>query len=157
MRQLAVRDDRRADLAQIHMLQKQLGLTSEDASALKLTLTGVASSGEMSGPQRSKLLAHLRTLALRSGVAQGTVKKPHTPTHKAHKSTQRPAWKPKHRLAFSLWQQLADARLVDERSASALQRYVKRQTGVDQLTWLNAAQLDLLIESLKKWLSRGAA
>jgi hypothetical protein len=146
-RSVARVDDRLADLKQIHALQREIGLSADDASALKLTLTGVASSGDMSAPQRAKLLAHLRGLALRAGPKAGKARR------SVHK---RAAWNPKHKLVWALWQQLADAGKVTDRRAGALGAYVKRQTGVDQLAWINERQIDLVIESLKKWLARAA-
>ena len=63
---------------------------------------------------------------------------------------------PVQRKMWSLWQQLADAGLVDNRKMPALLAFVKRQTAVERLEWLNAKQEDLVVESLKKWLkSRG--
>lgn len=59
------------------------------------------------------------------------------------------------KLMWSLWQQLADAGLVRERRMSGLLAWVKRQTGVEALSWLNGAQESQVIESLKRWKARG--
>ena len=61
------------------------------------------------------------------------------------------------RKMFSLWQQLADAKVVEDRRMSALVAFAKRQTGVERLEWLKSKQEDLLIESLKQWLHRSQA
>ncbi|MDR1890122.1 MAG: regulatory protein GemA [Zoogloeaceae bacterium] len=58
------------------------------------------------------------------------------------------------RKIWSLWQQLADAGLVRDRSMRGLRHWVKRQTNVDAIEFLNRAQEDAVIESLKKWLRR---
>lgn len=63
---------------------------------------------------------------------------------------------PQQRKMWSLWQQLADARLVKNRKMPALAAWVKRQTGVDALGWLPPAQEHATIERLKRWLARGA-
>lgn len=55
---------------------------------------------------------------------------------------------------WSLWQQLADAGLINNRQMSGLVGFVKRQTGVDQLEWLNWPQEYQVVESLKRWLGR---
>jgi len=59
------------------------------------------------------------------------------------------------RKMWSLWQQLADAGLVDNRKMPGLLAWVRRQTGVDQLAWLTWPQERACVESLKRWLSRG--
>jgi len=71
------------------------------------------------------------------------------PVRKALTAPQKKMW--------SLWQQLADDGLVNNRKMPALLAYVQRQTQVDRLEWLKPAQEDLVIESLKRWLSRRSA
>jgi hypothetical protein len=144
-------DDRSADLRQIHALQRQLGLSADDASALKLTLTGVASSGDMSAPQRAKLLAHLRKLVHGSAAGCGAAR---SALPRAKVTRARPALSQLQKLIWALWQQLADAGKVEDRRATALAAYIKRQSGVDQLSWLQGAQAAFVVESLKKWLAR---
>lgn len=39
---------------------------------------------------------------------------------------------------------------------AAIEAFAQRQTGVHKLAWLNGAQEDLVIESLKAWLKRGS-
>ena len=56
---------------------------------------------------------------------------------------------------WSLWQQLADAGRINNRSMAGLEGFVKRQTGVEALKWLTWAQEMQLVESLKRWLERG--
>lgn len=58
---------------------------------------------------------------------------------------------------WALWQGLADRKLVDSRTMPALLAFVERQTGVARLEWLTWPQENLVIESLKAWLKRGAA
>jgi hypothetical protein len=55
---------------------------------------------------------------------------------------------------WSLWQQLADAGVAESRKMPALVAFAHRQTGLDRLEWLQPAQEDLVIESLKAWLRR---
>lgn len=56
---------------------------------------------------------------------------------------------------WSLWQQLADKGLVDNRKMPGLVAWVARQTGVEQLTWLTWPQERQCVEALKRWLARG--
>lgn len=63
---------------------------------------------------------------------------------------------PQQKKMWSLWQQLADAGLVENRKMPGLVAWVKRQTGVDALEWLVASQEFAVIEALKRWLERRA-
>jgi len=54
----------------------------------------------------------------------------------------------------SLWLELNQAGLVRDPSETALAAYVKRQTQVEALQWLNNKQASTVIEALKKWLGR---
>ena len=51
--------------------------------------------------------------------------------------------------------QAADAGLVRQRTMAALMAWLQRQTGVERIEWLQPAQADLAIESLKRWIKRG--
>lgn len=64
---------------------------------------------------------------------------------------------PQQKKMWSLWQQLADAGLVRDRKMSGLLGFVKRQTGVEALSWLTWPQEYTITESLKRWLARGEA
>ncbi|WP_298619520.1 regulatory protein GemA [uncultured Zoogloea sp.] len=61
------------------------------------------------------------------------------------------------RKMWSLWQQLADAGRVRDRSMKGLLAWVKGQTenSVEALAFLTPAQERTLIESLKQWVDRG--
>lgn len=136
-------------LAAIHIAQKTLGLSAEDAAALKLSVTGVVSAKDMSLTQQRRYLAHLSTL-------QATVTKARGET---------PAYIPKPRPASAngdamwakaraIWDALAVAGEVRVNTDEALIAYVKRQTDVDQWRWLNGRQCSQVIEALKKWAAR---
>lgn len=142
---------RNNDLAAIHIAQKALGLSREDAQALKLGITGKASAAEMSVPQRRMVLAHLSTLqAIQSGK--------HRPAYLgARRSLDRSAadgadarWG----KARALWALLAQAGTVKADTDSALNAYVKRQTKVEAWRFLNHYQINTVIESLKRWCVR---
>ena len=67
----------------------------------------------------------------------------------------RPPLTPMQKKMWALWQQLADAGRVDNRKMAGLLGFVKRQTGVEVLAWLTWPQEYQVVESLKRWLSRG--
>jgi hypothetical protein len=135
--------NRKRDLAEIHVLKKHLQLDEDAYRDLMATVcAGVRSAGELDFAGRARFIEHLRRCA--GGVApRKLARRSGTPLSK------------KQALIWSLWQRLADAHQVASRDRKALSAFVKRQTGVDQLTWLNGAQEDLVIESLKRWLERG--
>ena len=58
-------------LAAIHIAHKALGLSKDDALALKMSVTGVASAGDMTEQQRKRYLAHLAGLQSTMAVARG--------------------------------------------------------------------------------------
>ena len=136
---------RRADLAKIHIAVKQLGWSKDEYHDILRAVCHVESSAALDFAGRKRLLAHLEKCGWKPGkgrqAAARPVRQPLTPP-------QRKMW--------SLWQQLADAGLVRERKMPALLKFVTRTTGVDRLEWLSGVQEDLVIETLKKWLSRRA-
>lgn len=132
---------RRRDLAVIHIGCKALGWSTDDYRHILRTVCQVQSSADLDFAGRKRFLEHMRKCGWSSGQDKA----------------KRPAWTPKQRLMWSLWQQLADAGLVAERSREALQNWVKRHapTAVDRIEWLNDPhQLDLVIAMLKQWLKR---
>lgn len=60
---------------------------------------------------------------------------------------------PRQKKLFALWNALADAGRVHDRSMRALLAWIEHQTDnrVQRLEWLTPAQELTLIESLKKW------
>lgn len=61
---------------------------------------------------------------------------------------------PQHVLIKSLWQRLAERGEVRDCSDQALNKFVKRQTGIEALQWLDSPQSSRVIEHLKQWLQR---
>lgn len=64
---------------------------------------------------------------------------------------------PQSKKIRALWLELHTAGKVRDPSEASLASYVKRQTGVEALQWLDNAQASRIIESLKKWLARPTA
>lgn len=137
---------RRADLAKIHLGCKALGWDEGTYRDILQSVCGVRSSAELDAAGRQRFIAHLGRCGWTgaskpAGTADRPVRKPLT-------APQRKMW--------ALWQQLADAGLVENRKMPALLAYVTRQTQVDRLEWLEPPQEDLVIESLKMWLKRAS-
>ena len=135
---------RKADLAAIHIAKKQLGWDEEFYRDLLWTVCRVKSSGDLDFTGRKRFLDHLRQCGFVNSAT------------KSRKAVSGALTGPQRKM-FSLWQQLADAKVVEDRRMSALVAFAKRQTGVERLEWLKSKQEDLLIESLKQWLHRSQA
>ena len=106
---------------------------------------GIRSSAELDAVGRRCLLAHMQACKDRS-ISKSTVKTNTKPVHKPLSAIGKKLW--------SLWMQAADKGLVQHRTMSALNAWIQRQTGVERIEWLQGAQADLAIESLKKWIAR---
>lgn len=138
--------DRKNDLARIHMLRAELGWDEDMYRDVMATVCqGVRSAALLDITGRQRLIAHLQAAKAR---AAGQAAKP------AAKIIRRPLTAIERKL-WSLWMQAADAGLVRERKMAAIVAWVHRQTGVERIEWLNAAQQDLVVESLKRWIKRG--
>jgi len=140
---------RQSQLAAIHMAQKALGLSAEDATFVKMQVTGVASSAAMSAGQRAKYLAHLSSLQQNAGlIAPRPQQRP--PLYRTVDDDQDARWL----KARALWHALAAAGVVRTNTDAALAAYVKRQTKLDAWRFLNGYQVNTVIEALKKWCVR---
>lgn len=144
-------DRRQGDLAAIHIAQKALGLSKEDARALKLGITGKASAADMTVPQRRMVLAHLSTL---QAIAAGNPKPAYLGARRTLERSVDDAGDDRWGKARALWALLANAGVVKTDTDAALTAYVKRQTKVDAWRFLNAYQVNTVIESLKRWCRR---
>lgn len=143
---------RQNHLAAIHCAQKALGLSAGDASALKLAVTGKASSADMSTLQRKQYLAHLSALQERAGlIAPRPTRRPYVQRSPHDANDER--WQ----KARALWHALAAAGAVRSDTDLALAAYVKRQTRLEHWRFLNGYQANAVIEALKKWGARVGA
>jgi len=142
-------DTRQAQLAAIHMAQKSLGLSADDAVSVKLAVTGKASAADMTTMQRKQYLAHLSGLQVQAGlIAPRPGKRPHVQRSLDDAEDER--WQ----KARALWHALAKAGVVRVDTDAALTAYVKRQTKVDAWRFLNTHQVNTVIEALKGWCVR---
>lgn len=121
-------------IAAIHAAQGKLRLTEDDARSLKLSVIGVESSKDMTSAQQSKLLNHLNKLVIELGS----------------RVTKDSRW----RKARATWHALHRTGKVQVDTDRAMHLWIKREIGVDHWLWLSSAQVNTVIESLKKWLNR---
>lgn len=150
---MATKATRQDHLAAIHMAQKALGLSADDATALKLAVTGVASSGQMTALQRRQYLAHLAGLQASAATARGQ-KPAYSPKRPALVRNIDDAADQQWGKARAVWRALAVAGVVHTDTDAALQNYATRQTGVDAWRFMTPPQITRVIEALKKWAQR---
>lgn len=126
---------RRAELAQIHIAAKQLGIDRDTYEAMLHAVARVRSAGDLDWSGRKRVLEHLRHLGWAPGFNKTS---------------------PRIRKLLALWAELHNLGAVADRSARSLNVFCKRQTGVDRIEWLDRrpAELETLTESLKSWIAR---
>lgn len=139
----------RKDVAAIHVLKGQLKLSDDDYRALLHTLTGVSSCTQMQPRQLQAVRAHLDGLVRGSGARPrpGRMSKADFERVKADAS-------PRERKIWAMWNQLKRDGLIENASKQALDAWVMRQVHVSALRFCNDAQLNTLIEALKRWSDR---
>lgn len=131
---------RRADLAAIHMGKAELGWSDDEYRDVMWAVCSVRSAAALDFAGRKRFLDHLRKCGFKGKAGgEGRGKTP---------------WGPRQRLMWALWQQLADAQRVNDRSRKGLHNWLHNQLQVDRVEWLNTHQLEQAIEMLKAWLKR---
>ncbi|EKP2011508.1 regulatory protein GemA [Salmonella enterica] len=133
----------RAKLIQlIHIAKSQMGMDADTYRQMLLSITGVTSTSTMNPGQLNKVLAAMK--------AKGFVVKP---SSKA-RTTRQLADFPQAKKLRALWLEMYAQGFVRDSSEEALRRWVKRETGVDGLQWLETDKASAAIEKLKKWQER---
>lgn len=135
-------DVRRRELAMIHIAKKDLGMAEDSYRAILWTIGRVTSAAELDWAGRKQLLDHLKKCGF----------KPKPGPSKA--GGRELADSAQASMVRGLWLELHAAGIVKDPSERALTKWVKRMTGVDSLGWLKPVQMNMVIESLKKWNDR---
>lgn len=131
----------RSMIAKVHIARKDLALDDTTYRALLMRVTGRESCSKMNMGQISQILDEFKRLGW----------KPRRP----RKSGQRKmADDAQSRMVRGMWITLAQNGIVRDSSEEALAAYVKRMTGMEDLAWLNAAQVNKVINGLRSWLQR---
>lgn len=128
-----------AQLAQIHIAKKELGLDDETYRAMLWTCARVHSSADLDHAGRAKVLDHLKGLGWKSG---------------RQKRNKKPTNDPRYGVIRELWLELHANGVVNDPSEQATIRFIKNQTKIDSFEWLSTKQVSSLIERLKQWLKR---
>lgn len=133
----------RAKLIQlIHIAKSQMGMDTDTYRQMLLSVIGKTSTSDMNPSQLNKVLAAMK--------AKGFVVKPPS---KARTTCQLADY-PQAKKLRALWLEMYAQGFVRDSSEEALRRWVKRETGVDGLQWLEADKASTAIEKLKKWQER---
>ncbi|MBX3654135.1 MAG: regulatory protein GemA [Ramlibacter sp.] len=138
-------------VAAIHVLKGQLKLSDDDYRALLRSITGRASCSEMSATQQQAVRDHMARLAQAMGQARAPAGGRRPRLNAQAFARVKAAASPRERKVWALWLQLGRDGLVTDTSHRALNAWVQRQVGVSALGFANGAQLDALIEALKRW------
>lgn len=148
--------------AAIHVAKKQLRLDDETYRDILQRVTGKSSSADMSPAERSSVLAEFRRLGFEM-TPPATRVNPYRPSEKgaderAEQRQRRGAMDlqgPYAGKIRALWIAGWHLGVVKDRTDTALVAFVRRQTGIDHVSWVRD-QKDAMkaIEALKKWLAR---
>lgn len=126
---------RKAEIAQIKIGAKQLGLEDDAYRDMLFALARVRSAADLDWTGRKRVIEHLRSC----GATVGKQRKPRDGQAEKIKA---------------LWAALAQAGVVRDGSAAALSAWLKRQTRMSAPEWLSTAEASRVIESLKSWAAR---
>lgn len=123
----------------IHVAKGKLRLDDDTYRQLLSTVTGKTSARDMTVPQLNNVLDAMKKCGFKIQPAKKT------------DSTRPFDDSPQSKKIRALWLEMADMGMVRDRTEMALAGWVKRETGVDSLQWLDSEQASSLIEKLKKW------
>ena len=152
----------RALLAKIHIAKKELGFSDDVYRDILQGRYKKDSAAKLSRFEAEDLIGHFKGLGFKvkrttprpPPESGGGVKSPPLFKEGVGGGCSPTYDKPMARKVVAMWINLALAGVVKYSSDAALQAYVKRMTGVDNLAWCEDGQLWKVIEALKKWAKR---
>jgi hypothetical protein len=142
--------DRKRLIAMIHIAKKDLGLNREEYEAVLEGATGETSCTKLNPQQLWEVLRSFENLGWKRKIKRTTQRQGKAVVRRFDPKNNDP------RLSkiWKLWYLLADAGIT-QRSAGALNKFIKRQTGIDKMEWLETDQdFGAVIEALKSWYTR---
>lgn len=126
----------------IHVAVSQLKLDEDTYRQMLLSITGSQSTREMDVQQLTRVLEVLKRKGFRVKPSRRV------------KTTLLLDDSLQSKKIRALWLEMAAAGIVRDSSEQALTQWVKRETGIDGLRWLNTDQASKVIEKLKQWYKR---
>ena len=142
---------RRAMIGKVKIAQKELGLDDCTYRAMLERITGQTSAASCSEAQLGLVLDELKAKGWKPVLVAGGRAK----AGSAREQRPAPADHPVARKARALWISLYQLGEVRDPSERALERFAKRQLGVERLQWADQSQGHRLIEALKAMAERG--
>ncbi|WP_238913777.1 gp16 family protein [Achromobacter insolitus] len=134
--------NKRASLIKLlHVARRSLGMDEDAYRQALVAATGKASASAMTLAELEKALSHFKRCGFVVVPAQKAGRRPRADSDQA-------------RLIRHLWLSLHGAGAVRDPSEAALAAWVKRETGVDAVQWLDIRQAGNCIEKLKNWIGR---
>ena len=130
-------ESRRAALARIHLLAKELALTDDSYRDVLERLHGTRTAATLELPQLLAVIAEFQRL----GAGRAPSKRPLADSPMA--------WR-----CRALWRSLHQLDEVDTDSEEALAAFVERQCGKLDLRFCTAPDMSTVIEALKDWAAR---
>lgn len=122
----------------IHIARRELALDDDTWRAMLMSITGETSTRKMGFIQLSDILETLKRRGFRvrsSGVRSQ-------------------ASYPQAKKLRALWRDMHAQGIVRDSTDAALCAWLKRETGIDRIEWLQPPQASRAIEKLKKWQAR---
>lgn len=129
---------RDAQLAQIHIAKKQLGLDDDTYRDVLERVTGKRSARGLTDKSKHALIAEFKRMGWTGGSSRKKSDKPYV------------------RLVFALWGQLKRDGVWENPNIGSLRAFVKKMTGCEDPEWLSFDQATVVIEALKKMGDRAA-
>lgn len=126
----------------IHIAKSQMGMDTDTYRQMLLSITGKTSTSDMNPGQLNKVLAAMKAKGFKV-----------QPSSKA-RTTRALADYPQAKKLRALWLEMYAQGIVRDSSEEALRRWVKRETKVDGLQWLESDKASMAIERLKNWQER---
>lgn len=130
----------------LHVARRELGMDEEtyrgalQAATAQGNRAGKRSASDMSVPELQRAVDHMKRCGFK--VKAKTAQAP------------RPVVLPAAKKIRALWSELHAVGRVRDKSDAALDLWIKRETGVEALAWLDVSQASQVIERLKKWGTR---
>lgn len=134
----------RREIQLIHIAKQQLGMDDETYRAMLFAITRKRSAAELDFAERKNVLDYLKSSGFK---VRATGKAKAQPSRALARD-------PESKKIRALWILLHELGAVKNPAEAALAAYVKRLTKVDDLHWIDGAQAETVIESLKKWAMR---
>lgn len=123
----------------VHVGKRELGMSMDVYRDMLQVITGKRSASDLSVADLERVLGKFKAAGFKV---------------KGQSEQRRPAATPLAHKIRALWAELHQAGKVRDPSSAALDRWIKRETKIEALAWLDVATASHIVERLKKWLDR---